>query len=115
MTGKAKRAKAVKWAVNLYKKFREEPARRVGVMRAELPEVLMVMGRVSAIEYETTHQNDAGTKRIAQGYRHTFAEGSRPLLCCAPGKNGIFVVGGRYHITERGIVDLDAKGHEIED
>ena len=111
----AKQAKVLKWAAKLYRKFREEPARRVGIMHAELPPVLMVMGRVSAIEYETTHKNDEGTQRIAQGYRHTFAEGSRPLLCCAPGKNGIFLVGGNYHVTERGIVDLDAKGREIED
>lgn len=110
-----KKAKALKWAVGLYKKFREEPAKRVAVMRAELPSVLMVMGRVSAIEYETTHLSDDGTKRMAQGYRHKFAEGSRPMLACAPGENGLFIVGGRYHVTERGIVDLDAQGREIED
>lgn len=107
--------KAVKWAASLFRKFREQPARRVGTMRAELPEVLMVMGTASAIEYETTHQNDEGTQVVSQGYRHKFAPGSRPLLCCAPGKNGLFLVGGRYHVTERGIVDLDAQGREIED
>jgi hypothetical protein len=109
------RTKRLKWAASLFRKFREEPPTRVAVMKAELPDVLMVMGHVSAIEYETTHLDDEKKKRIAQGYHHDFAPGSRPLLCCAPGKNGLFVVGGRYHVTERGIVDLDAKGREIED
>jgi hypothetical protein len=110
-----KSSKKIKWAARLFRAFREEEPRRVGVMKAELPDVLMVMGHVSAIEYETTHLDDEGKQRIAQGYRHKFAPGSRPLLCCAPGKNGLFVVAGRYHVTARGIVDLDAHGREIED
>jgi hypothetical protein len=31
------------------------------------------------------------------------------------GRNELFLVGGSYHVTERGVVDLNTRGAEIDD
>jgi len=107
----AKRAD-VRAAFKLHKKFRE-PLRtdrvKVRRLKIDIPSALMVQGTVEAICYRTTH----GGKAVL--YKHDFAPGSRPWLAAGPKKNQLFLVGGRFHVTERGIVDLDARGKEIED
>jgi len=99
----------LKKALKLYADFREEKPRKGRHVEFDVPKVVMVMGNVKAIEYDTT------MKRKTQLFRHDFAPGSRPLLC-ACGKTGqLYLIEGRYRVTERGIVDLDPKGREIED
>ena len=96
-------------AAKLYRDFREERPRRARAVRVTLPKVAMVMGHVRAIEYDTTH----GGKVTL--YKHRFAPGSRPMLVAANGRGKLFLIGGRYHVTARGIVDLDPRGREVED
>lgn len=100
--------KDLKKAYKLYREFREEVPKRGRKIEFELPQVVMIMGNIRAISYDTTR---SGKTEL---YKHDFAAGSRPLLC-ADGKTGqLFIIEGRYHVTPRGIVDLDAKGREIE-
>lgn len=96
-------------AFKLHTDFREAPVTRAMKTRIVVPKALTVMGHLEFVGYRTTHG------RKAQTYKHTFAPGSRPLLCAGPRRNQLFLVGGRYHVTDRGIVDLDAHGHEIDD
>ena len=100
---------SVKKSAELYRKFREREPRIARSVTLRLPRAVMVMGYVDAIMYSTTH----GSK--AARYKHTFARGSKPLLCAAPGRNQLYLIGGRYHVTDRGIVDLTPRGREIED
>jgi hypothetical protein len=100
---------SVKKAKRLFEKFREASAKRARKVTVTLPRAVAVMGYCNAIEYETTH---AGR---ARAYKHKFAKGSRALLCAGPGKNQLYLIGGRFHVTERGIVDLTPRGREIED
>lgn len=89
----------------LYQGFRErEPKRVKKIAVPRLPRAAMVMGYVTSISYDTTHGNRA------QGYTHPFAPASRPLLC-TDGKR-LFIIGGRFRVTSRGIVDLDAHRRE---
>lgn len=75
-------------------------AQRVSVPRT--PRKLMVLGPLRAVEYE-----------IREGFPlHTWHPKSRPLLA-TDGKR-LFIIGGRFRVTQRGIVDLDAEGREIE-
>lgn len=111
---KADRAKRlsrskVAGAANLYKKFREVEPQRATRVTINLPKSAMVMGYLEFVGYSTTHNGKAAM------YKHKFAKGSRPLLCAGPRKNQLILVGGRYHVTERGIVDLTPGGIEIED
>lgn len=93
-------------ASRLYRAFRERKPTRA--RKFDLPKAYAVLGTVDAIEYTTTH----GQK--AKLYRHDFAPGSKPLMGAAPGK-GFIVLIGRFRATVRGIVDLTARGREIED
>ncbi len=100
---------SVKKAAKLYKGFREREPRVARSVSIKLPRAVMVMGFVEFVGYRTTH----GSRAVR--YKHTFAAGSRPLLCAGPARNQLFIIGGRYHVTERGIVDLTPRGREIED
>jgi hypothetical protein len=95
--------------VKLYKEFREAKPKRGRVIELELPKAVMIMGNVQFIGYDTTR------KGKTELYKHDFAPGSRPLLCADPKTGALFIIEGRYHVTERGIVDLDANGKEIDD
>lgn len=96
-------------AARLYRDFREETPRRAKVIRVTLPKVAAIMGHVRSIEYDTTHR---GKTHL---YKHTFAPGSRPMLVAGTRNGQLYLIGGRYHVTERGIVDLDPRHREIED
>lgn len=93
-------------AKKLFEAFREKTARRARSITFRIPTAVAVIGTVDAISYRTTHGSHS------YRYKHSFAPGSRPLLC----SDGtiILLVGGRYKVTERGIIDLTARGRERE-
>jgi hypothetical protein len=99
----------VKKAAKLYQEFREAKPKRGRVVEMELPKTLMIMGNVQFVGYDTTRRGKT------ELYKHDFAPGSRPLICADPKSGQLFLIGGRYHVTERGIVDIDARGKEIDD
>ncbi len=91
----------------LYRGFREEPPQRARRVNFHVPEALAVMGQVEFFGYMTTH---AGKTHL---YVHQFAMGSRPTFAAGKGRNQAFLIGGRYRVTDRGIVDFDAAGREV--
>lgn len=101
--------KEFRGAFKLHQKFRETTPTKVRKVKVDVPSALMVMGTVEFIGYRTTHQGKAVL------YKHDFAPGSRPFLAAGPKRNQAFLIGGRYHVTDRGIVDLDGRGQEIDD
>lgn len=101
--------KSQRKAIELFRNFREREPTITREIEINIPEQLIVMGHLESIEYKTTHG------KRAKLYRHEFAKGSRPLLCTGTGKNELLLIGGNYHVTERGVVDLDRRGREIDD
>ena len=101
--------KGTKKSVKTYAAFREEKPARAKVVRITLPKSVWVMGHLEAVEYFTTIDG------VATKFRHKFAKGSRPLLCAGNSRNQLLLVGGRFHVTDRGIVDLTPRGREIDD
>jgi hypothetical protein len=99
----------VKKALALYKEFREAKPKRAFAVEIEIPTALMSMGNIRFIGYDTTRNGKT------ELYKHDFAAGSRPVLCADGEVGQLFIIGGRYHVTPRGIVDIDAKGQEIDD
>lgn len=98
---------SVRRATRLYRAFREAEPQRA--LKVRIPSgAYTVMGHARKIEYDTTHR---GKTHL---YRHTFAPGSRPLLI-AGSRGQLYLLNGRFHVTGRGIVDLDVRGREIED
>jgi hypothetical protein len=96
-------------AVKLSAEFRESKPTRGKAIDFKMPKVLMVMGYLHDLGYDMIRS------KKSEKYRHTFAPGSRPQLCVEPSTGRLFLIGGRFHVTERGIVDLDARGREIDD
>lgn len=94
-------------AAKLYEEFREAKPRRGRRISFELPKSVMLMGNLRSVSYDTTR---AGKTEL---YKHDFNAGSRPLLCSDGDR--LFILEGRYHVTERGIVDLDGRGKELDD
>jgi len=93
-------------AAELYREFREDEPHAVGELDVSLPDTVAEVGICQFIGYVTTH---AG---VATPYIHGFAPGSRPHLYSSGRKNELFLFGGRFKMTARGIVDFDARGRE---
>jgi len=94
-------------AASLYEQFREERPKRARKVRVQLPKAVAVMGHCEFVGYVTTH----GGK--VELYIHEFAPGSRPLLCAGSGKSQLYLIGGRFTVTGRGITDLDRSGRTV--
>jgi len=90
--------------IKLFRNFREREPGRVKHVELDIPKSLMVMGTLDMIGYRTSH----GRRSVV--YTHDFQPGSRPMLCAGPEDNQLFIIGGRYRVTEQGIVDIDARG-----
>lgn len=102
------RSKEFRGAFKLAEEFREKTPTRVKRISYRVPSALMIMGHIEFIGYRTTH----GGELVL--YKHEFSPGSRPHLAAGSKRNQLFIVGGRYRVTDRGIVDLDARGRELD-
>src|SRR5262245_50526432 len=60
---------------------------------------LFVFGELLEVRYATVRDGKL------EHYRHPFRKGSRPLLAARHDGKRIYIVGGRYRFTDRGIVD----------
>ena len=97
-------------ARSLFGDFREAPGtrERERVFDLDLPTAAASIGHVEFIGYVTTHRGRTFL------YIHEFAEGSRPRLAAGRRRGQLFLVGGRYKFTRRGITDLDPSGRPID-
>ena len=88
-------------AADLYERFTGHDAEPIGTLDVpQIPPAVAVIGPCDAICYATVR--DGKTER----YIHEFAAGDRPLFCVAPDGRQLFLLGGEYVFTDRGIVDL---------
>jgi hypothetical protein len=93
-------------AAALYRDFREAEPQRASLLDIDLPRAVAEVGVCQFIGYLTTH---AGR---SQAYVHGFAKGSAPSLYSSGRRGELFLFGGRFRMTARGIVDLRADGRE---
>jgi hypothetical protein len=98
--------RAVQRAAKLFKGFRLRGPRDVTSVRAELPPAVIVMGELRGLAYEMPR----GDRQVL--YWHEFADGSSPTLAAGPERCELVLLGGRYRVTSRGIVDYTRSGRE---
>lgn len=86
-------------AAQLYERFHCFPARSINRVRwhQRVPRMIVDLGELRALVY----RSDRGRKGRPQTYIH-FMETPPRLACDAWGKQ-LFILGGRYRVTERGI------------
>jgi len=100
----AKDRAEVKKAAALYTKFTGHDAEAIGRVKVNpLPRVGVAIGEIDGVLYSTVRDGKA------EKYIHQFAKADKPLFVVSPDGKGLFLVGGRYTFTERGIVDRSDK------
>jgi hypothetical protein len=83
-------------AAALFESFHDyKPAQ---VRRVQMPhaDTLVQVGRLLAVAYQ---------RPDGKRYVHKFKPSARPTLAASHDGSGLFVVGGRFRFTERGILD----------
>lgn len=95
-------------AIKLYRAFREAIPHRARQVRVALPKAVARVGTVEFIGYMTTHRGKVHL------YVHDFSPGSRPALYAGTRRNQLYLFGGRFKVTARGITDLDSRGRETD-
>lgn len=87
-------------AADLYQRFTGHDALdEVKIDKPVLPDVMLVVGDIDGIMYTTVRDG------VVEKYVHQFKKKASPLFCVSHDGKQIYLVGGEYDFTERGIVD----------
>ena len=87
-------------AQKLFADFTGEEAQRGDIVKKPIvPDVLTRIGECDAICYTTIRDG------VRERYIHEFSKSARPVFAVAPDGSAIFLIGGKYNFTERGIID----------
>lgn len=87
-------------ASDLYERFTGHDAVEVGRVRLNpSPKVGVAIGTVDGLMYSTVRDG------VLEKYIHKFRKSDRPLFVVSPDGKQLYLLGGNYTFTERGIVD----------
>lgn len=87
-------------AGNLYRDFSgHEPDEVLEIAKPEIPDAVLIVGKLDSVIYTTMRDG------VPEKYIHHFRRSSQPYLCSSPDGDALFIIGGNYEFTERGIVD----------
>lgn len=99
-SAKHSREARIQAAADLYTRFTGHDADElVSVDKPEVPDVMLTVGDVDGILYTTVRDG------VVEKYIHKFKKDCRPLFCVSHDGKQLFMLGGSYDFTERGIVD----------
>jgi hypothetical protein len=91
-------------AANLYERFSGHDPEEIGVINIpDMPDVGVAIGEVDGILYTTVRDG------VVEKYIHKFHKNDKPMFVVSPNGKGLWLVGGNYDFTERGIVDKSDK------
>jgi len=91
-------------AARLYERFSGHEAESLGKIKIKpMPKVGACIGEVDGILYTTVRDG------VMEKYIHKFRAVDKPILVVSPDGKCLFLVGGSYDFTERGIVDRSDK------
>lgn len=87
-------------AARLYENFTGDAGAVIAKIRPpKIPRALAVIGEIDGLMYTTVRDGQH------EKYIHKFSRKARPLFCVSPDGKQIFLIGGEYRFTERGIID----------
>lgn len=91
-------------AADLYERFTGHKAEGVGTIPLpRMPRVGVLIGDIDGVLYTTVR--DGKTEK----YIHQFHRDDKPAFVVSPDGKQLFLIGGAYDFTERGIVDRSDK------
>lgn len=88
--------------MRLFEAFTGHKGELFAVPKPKTPEAVIVVGYCDGIMYETVR--DGKTEK----YLHRFKKKSRPLLTASTDGKSLYLLGGAYDFTDRGIVDKES-------
>lgn len=98
------RSALIRQASNLYERFSGHEALECGRIKVPpFPAVGVAIGKIDGVMYTTVRDG------VIEKYIHKFHAGDEPLFVVSPNGKRLFMIGGRYDFTERGIVDKSDK------
>lgn len=87
-------------AAQLYADFSGHEAEIIGTLdKPVMPDVLIGIGEIDGVMYSTVRDGKL------EKYVHQFKKNSRPLFAVSHDGKQLYMLGGAYTFTERGIVD----------
>lgn len=87
-------------AVDRYTGFRGNPPESVDRVKVEgPPRVMLTVGEVVGIMYRTDRDG------VVEDYLHRFKKKARPTLAVSSDGRRLYLLGGAYRVTDRGIED----------
>jgi len=90
----------IKAAGDLYTRFTgHEADELVSIDNPVMPDTMLVIGDIDGVMYTTIRDGQV------EKYVHQFKQKCRPLFCVSHDGKQLFMLGGSYDFTERGIVD----------
>jgi len=90
------RKRKVLEGMKLFKGFNNKEPQFLDKVQLAVPNTLVKIGDLTGIIYLAADGHE---------YIHKFRRQSRGELCVTPDGRHLFIVGGKYQFTERGIVD----------
>ena len=87
-------------AVKLFEDFTGHKAKHIDTVKLPKDSVAIVIGHCEAVAYRTTRE---GKK---ERYVHEFEKGAQPLLAVSSDGKQLYILGGDYRFTDRGIEDF---------
>jgi hypothetical protein len=87
-------------AARLFSDFTGHDGEPWAKARVALPKVALVVGRCDGVLYTTVRDGQR------EKYIHRFKAAAAPILAASPDGRQLFLLGGEFRFTERGIVDL---------
>lgn len=95
---------AIAQAADLYERFSGHDPEEIGKIKIpDYPKVGVAIGEVDGILYTTVRDG------VKEKYIHKFHARDKPLFVVSPDGKSLFLIGGNYTFTERGIVDRSDK------
>lgn len=94
----------IRSASDLYERFSGHKADKGAKVKIPaVPAVGVCIGDIDGILYTTVRDGEV------QRYIHKFRAKDRPLFVVSPDGKQLFMIGGNYNFTERGIIDMSDK------
>lgn len=85
--------------LRLFKDFTGHDGEILTLDKPSVPNVVLCVGYLDGVMYETVRDGKV------EKYLHKFAKPARPLLCSSSDGQQLWILGGEFNFTERGIVD----------
>lgn len=89
--------------MQLFGAFTGHKGNLLSLKKPTIPNVMLVVGQCDGVMYTTVRDGKV------EKYLHQFKESARPLLCSSSDGKQLFMLGGAYDFTDRGIVDRSGK------